>query len=267
MLLVQLSDLHGVPEGALAQGVADSNALIAQAVAQVNGLRPQPELVLVTGDLTDDDGSPGAYAAVRARLDRLRAPYRVLVGNHDHRGNLRAAFADHAYLPADGFLHYAFDLGPLRILALDSVAEEGAEGELCPARLAWIEQALAAAPDRPTLVVLHHPPVALGLHYLDPVMCKDGDALGALLARHRQVQAVLCGHVHRVAAVPWQGSLVLSAPAVAYQFPLALEPAAQTGFVLEPPGFLAHLWRPEQRLISHLVPVGGYGPVRPFAGK
>ncbi len=53
MLIAQLSDLHVRPEGVLYQGVADSNAQLAAAIAHVNGLDPRPDLVLLTGDLVD----------------------------------------------------------------------------------------------------------------------------------------------------------------------------------------------------------------------
>ena len=65
----------------------------------------------------------GASASQRiAHLRRLLAPLSVpvylLAGNHDEPMALRAAFADHAYLPPNGPLYYAVDLGPLRLIAL-----------------------------------------------------------------------------------------------------------------------------------------------------
>jgi 3',5'-cyclic-AMP phosphodiesterase len=74
VLIVQLSDPHAAPEGRLAQGVADTNRMLEQAVARIAELEPMPELVLVTGDITDDDGTPEAYLAARDALDHLPCP-------------------------------------------------------------------------------------------------------------------------------------------------------------------------------------------------
>jgi Icc protein len=54
--LAQVSDLHVCPDGAPYQGVADSNAIFAQAIHTLNQLQPPPDLVLITGRLT------GAFA-------------------------------------------------------------------------------------------------------------------------------------------------------------------------------------------------------------
>lgn len=268
MRIVQISDLHAVPEGTLAQGVADTNALLAQAVTTIRALRPIPDLVLVTGDLTDDDGTPAAYDAVRTRLAELPVPCRLLVGNHDDRDALRAAFPDHDYLPPEGALHYAFDLGPLRVVVLDTKADGGGPvGELGPERLAWTDRALAEAGDRPVLLAMHHQPAPAGLLHLDRVGLRDGEALAAIVARHPAVRLVIAGHVHRPIAMAWAGSLVMTAPAVGYQFPLTFEEGGQSGFLMEPPGFLLHLWRPEGRFVTHRVYSGDHGPGHAFRRK
>lgn len=268
MLIVQLSDPHAVPEGTLAQGVADTNRMLEQAVERIAALAPAPELVLVTGDVTDDDGTPEAYAAARTRLDLLPCSYRLIAGNHDDRANLRGAFLDaHGYLQSDGFLHWAFDIGPLRIVALDTVGEPGNPvGRLCDERIAWLARTLESN-DRPVLIAMHHPPMATGLVHLDKVGCLGTEALGELIERHN-VAAVVCGHVHRPVATSWHGVPVIAAPAVGYQFPLELvEREGPSGFVLEPPGLGLHLWiEAEARLVSHLLPVAE-APFHPFGKR
>ena len=73
MLIAQLSDPHVRPEGVLYQGVVDSNAMFAAAVAHVNALDSPPDLVLLTGDLVDE-GRPEEYAMLRRLLGRLGVP-------------------------------------------------------------------------------------------------------------------------------------------------------------------------------------------------
>ena len=221
----------------------------------------------MTGDITDDDGTPAAYAAARHRLDRLQPPWRVLPGNHDERTAFRAAFRPaHGYLQGTGFLHHAHDLGPLRLVCLDTLLEGGGgpHGELGPARLAWLEGVLAAAPARPTLLVMHHPPHRTGLVHLDGSRLRDGPDLARLLGRHAQVQALLTGHLHRPSFALWHGRQVITAPSTGFQFPAVLDRAVKGGIVLEPPGFLLHRWSAADGLVTLPVASAPPGRVHPF---
>src|SRR4051812_22932697 len=105
MLIAQITDLHIRRPGELAYGGAiDTAERLASAVDFLNKFRPEPDLVMATGDLVDY-GRPEEYRHLRGILARLRARLYLLPGNHDSRAGLREVFADHAYLPPDGFLH------------------------------------------------------------------------------------------------------------------------------------------------------------------
>src|SRR5690349_8592971 len=112
-LIVQLSDPHIGADWA----DGDPVAALAAAVDCVRAMRPQPDAVLVTGDLADR-GSDLEYKQVREVLAPLGAPTFPLPGNHDDRGALRHDFG----LPGTGGepVHYSVDLGPLRLVVLDS---------------------------------------------------------------------------------------------------------------------------------------------------
>src|SRR5512147_1866781 len=155
MLIAQMSDTHIKPKGELAMGRVDTALHLARAVAHVNALSPAPDLVLITGDLTDA-GKPEDYAHLRAILMPLSMPIYLIPGNHDARDALRGVFADHHYLPADGFLQYVIDDGPLRLIALDTLTPGAPHGELCATRLGWLEARLAESA-RPTIIFMHHP--------------------------------------------------------------------------------------------------------------
>jgi 3',5'-cyclic AMP phosphodiesterase CpdA len=51
------------------------------------------------------------------------------------------------------------DLGPLRLVVLDSTIPDEDPGALDGERLAWLEAELAAAPEQLTLIAMHHPPL------------------------------------------------------------------------------------------------------------
>ena len=263
MLIAQISDLHIRPEGALYANLVDSNAMAAAAVRHVNALAPRPDLVIVTGDIVEE-GTETEYAVAKRILDEIEIPYFVIPGNHDAPDAFRRAFADHRYLPDAGPLHYCVDAHPLRIVALDSTVSGKHHGEIGPSGLAWLEQVLARESARPTLILMHHHPFHSGIAFLDNIRHLDAEALEAIVRRFEAVQRVLCGHVHRVIWARFGQTFATSCPSTCSQIALRLDPAAKPASCLEPPGGLLHLWRPGAGLVSHLSPIGDYGPAMPF---
>src|SRR5215207_7904769 len=141
-LLAQLSDPH---IGATWAG-SESVARFAAAIYSVRAIRPQPDAVLVSGDLADH-ATDEEYEQVRELLAPLQAPLYVLPGNHDDRHALRRHFG----LPGgDGEpVQYSVELGPLRLVVLDTTRPGEDSGALDSERLAWLDSALAATPELP----------------------------------------------------------------------------------------------------------------------
>src|SRR5882672_6334976 len=50
----------------------------------------------------------------------------------------------------------------------------------------------------------------------DVIGLAAGDAFGAVIERHPQVERVLCGHLHRAIQVRWRGTLAATAPSTAH---------------------------------------------------
>ncbi len=265
MLIAHLSDPHICPEGELYQGLVDSNAMFVAAVAQVAALDPPPDVVIITGDLIDD-GSPESYAHAKQLLAAIKQPLLLIPGNHDEREAFRQAFADLGYLPASGPLHFvAGRYGPVRIVALDITVPGLHHGDFDDAAAAWLEQTLAAEPHRPTLVMLHQPPFASGIPYIDLYACHNGPRLAEVIARHSQVERVVCGHIHRFMQLLFGGSLLCTAPSTTTAIALRLRPDAEEASYIEPPALLLHHWREDVGLITHWVPIGEFAGPMPFA--
>lgn len=263
-LLVQLSDPHITHPGRLISGRVDTAAALRHAVERVLQIQPRPVAVLISGDLVDA-GHPAEYGQLRGLLQPLLdagLPLALLPGNHDARGPLQAAFAGrpgvHCGEAGAAAIQYALDLpGPLRLVVLDSLVDGRPEGGLDEARLAQAEALLAERPDMPTLVALHHPPHATGLAAMDGMALQQGLAgFEALIARHPQVQRVVCGHLHRLTLGRVAHAAVLSAPSTAHQVALDLAPDAPLAIALEPAGWLVHAWGPGLPLASHLAHAG-----------
>lgn len=251
--LVQLSDPHIVPRGATVMGRVDTAAGLRDAVARVQRLALAPCAVLLSGDLTND-ASAASHAHLRELLAPLPCPVYLMPGNHDDRDALRAGFPDHHYLGTAATLDYAVELDGMRLVALDSVVPGDDAGALGESQLHWLDATLAAAPERPTLVAVHHPPFDTGLAGMDALRLQHGsDRLATVLHRHRQVRRLLCGHVHRPVQRLWGGTLAMTAPSTAHQIDLDLRAGEPPRWTLEPPGFLVHLWDGGGEVVSHVV--------------
>lgn len=260
MLIAQLSDPHVPAPGKLLYGRVDTAAFFARAVHAVAALKPVPDVVVLTGDLVDK-GELEEYAHLRQLLAPLSMPVFAIPSNHDDREAFRQAFASDGYLPAEGFLHYAVEDYPLRLIGLDTLIPGQGGGSLCAERLAWLERALAAAPDRPVMILMHHPPFATGIEFMDASSLANPEDFAAVVRRHPQIERISCGHLHRVIQRRFAGTIAGTAPSTAHQFQLNLEPAARLRLMFEPPGYQLHLWRDGDGLVTHTVPLGGWpGP-------
>ncbi|MGD9616628.1 MAG: phosphodiesterase [Alphaproteobacteria bacterium] len=261
MMIAQISDPHIVLPGALLYGRVDTAEFLSRAVAELNRLDPPPNIVVVTGDLVDKGGT-AEYDHLRSLLAPLAMPVFVIPGNHDSRETLRAAFGGDGYLPQDGFLQYAVEDYPVRLVALDTHIPGEGGGELCADRLAWLDRTLAAAPQRPTAVMMHHPPFATGIERMDRAGLRGSDGFAAVIARHPQVERILCGHLHRAIERRFAGTVAGTAPSTAHQIRLDIRSGAPLRLMFEPPGYQLHLWR-DGALVSHTAVFGDWpGPYR-----
>jgi Icc protein len=259
MIIAQLSDPHiGVP-GTLLYGRVDTADFLARAAAEITQLEPRPDIVVLTGDLVAI-GEPAEYDHLRRILAPLPMPLFVIPGNHDAREPLRAAFGGDGYLPPEGFIQYVVEDYPLRLVALDTHIPGENGGVLCAERLAWLDDALAAAPDRPTLLMMHHPPFLTGIEHMDKSTLDNAAAFAEVVARHPQIERILCGHLHRAIDRRFAGTIAGTAPSTAHQFALNLAPGAPLRFKFEPAGYQLHLWQ-DGALVTHTAPIGDWpGP-------
>lgn len=263
MLIAQMTDTHVKRSGRLAYGRVDTAAMLAACVQAVGRLDPQPDLIVMTGDLVDF-GHPEEYDRLRALLAPLRQPIVAIPGNHDEREAMRAAFADGSYLPSSGFLHFAIEQRfPLRIIGLDTVVPGQGGGALCAERLAWLVQTLAQEPETPTLLLMHHPPFETGIGHMDQAGLDGREAFARIVAHHPQIQAILCGHLHRHIETMVGGRRALTAPSPAHQVALDLRADAPSRFDMEPPGFLLHRWNGRE-LVTHHALIGTFPGPFPF---
>jgi 3',5'-cyclic AMP phosphodiesterase CpdA len=220
--VIHLTDPHLTPPGERLFGL-DPCARFEAAIADINDFHRDAALVLVTGDLVND-GSPKSYAALVHALDRLKAPYRLLMGNHDDRAGFRAAFPDHP-IDGAGFVQSVCETAGVAFVLLDTLDPGKDSGRLCVARLDWLEAALRGLASRSVFLAMHHPPGRIGVPTLDRIALVDEEAFAERLARSEAaVRHIFCGHIHRLAHGTWRGIPFSAERSTIVQFSASLAP-------------------------------------------
>jgi 3',5'-cyclic-AMP phosphodiesterase len=259
MLIAHLSDPHLCPPGELYQSVLDTTSRFAKALTQATTFGP--DLLILSGDITEH-GDADSYALARGLLGSFPCPVLAIPGNHDDREGFRAGLSglpNLVPLPMTGPLHAVSD-GPVRVIGLDVTVPGDHHGQVTPDDADWLDQCLSAAPDTPTLLVMHQPPFATGIGFVDAYRCFGEDLLAQVLTNHPQVIRLLAGHVHRFTLTSFAGRPALTAPATSTSLALRLAPGAEPASFTEPAAMLLHHWDNGQ-LTTHLQPIGTFpGP-------
>jgi 3',5'-cyclic AMP phosphodiesterase CpdA len=219
--------------------------------AEATGVRP--DAVVFTGDLTDL-GEPEAYRALRAAVEpwaaRLGAPVVWVAGNHDERPALRAELLDEeaSEEPVTG----VWDLGGLRLIALDSTVPGWHHGDLDAAQLDWLRGELAEPAPLGTILALHHPPLPTHIPFFDILELRDQRGLAEVI-RGSDVRAILAGHLHYSTSGTFAGVPVSVAAASCYTMDLARPADEVNGMDAGRSFHLVHVW--DDTVTHAVVPV------------
>jgi 3',5'-cyclic AMP phosphodiesterase CpdA len=273
LTIAQITDLH-VTTGHDPLNQLRNEQRLRQVLRAIQELQPRPVAIMASGDLADH-GEAAEYAALKTILSEVEIPIYYAVGNHDRRDTFMEAFGGPgAQRDDNGFIQYVVDFDGLRMVVCDTL-EEGKHGAgFCDKRAAWLAATLDAEPDRPTIVVLHHPPIVSGVKWMDPQ--PDALWIGQLadVVRGReQIRVMLCGHVHRAFHGLLAGQVVTTAPATSIQVTLNLTPVdmhkpdGREILVDEPPGYVL-VMADEGQVTTHICVAGDFAPAvaytRPF---
>jgi 3',5'-cyclic-AMP phosphodiesterase len=267
--IAQISDLHIKPPGSLAYGRVDTAKALERCVGALNEFTPKPDLVVISGDLAD---TPAAeeYDYLKRLLDPLQLPFVGIPGNHDSRELMRAAFPRAAYAFSSGPLNQKVEAGALDLVLLDSSVPGQPHGELDAPTLQWLDATLASAPERPALLLLHHPPFITGIWHMDRQNLRNADELASIVRRHPRVQLIAAGHVHRATLAMFAGVPTTICPAPNHAVDLDLAELRAPSFRVEHPAFHLHTWFPGEgfgSVVTHQVPIGDFDGPHPFFAK
>ena len=255
MLIAHISDTHIAGPGLKTNGIAPMAENLRRCIADINALSVAPDLVLLSGDVTNDSTRDEAQRAATILAD-LNSPYYLVPGNHDDRDVLWDVFGGSA-IPSrnDGFINFVIDGPDLRVIALDSVSQGESGGAVCETRAEWLMATLSEGGDQPTVIFMHHPPLKCGVPETDQDGFIGAEALGEIVAQYPNIQRIMCGHIHLLTHARWNGTVVTTAPSMGMQLTLDLTQSQPSRFQVTDPGYLLHHWTPEKVLITHAVTV------------
>lgn len=246
MKIVQVTDTHMVPPGTELLGLRPRERLEA-CFADINANHGDAACCIITGDLADK-GDPKAYQELRKTLEKLKLPWHLLIGNHDHRETFKAAFPE---VPCDdqGFVQQAFETEVGRFILLDTNEPGIHAGRYDGPRLAWLEAELDGAGDTPVYLFMHHPPFEIRVPSLDAIRLEEPDGLTRVLAGRRNIRHLFLGHVHRPVSGSWRGIPFSALRATAHQVHLDFECAGPVPYSLEPPAYAVIFLDSDQTLV------------------
>ncbi len=226
--IVQLTDLHlfADPKDRLL-GVQTEESFLA-VLSLVQQQHKKPDLMLFTGDLTQDS-SKEAYLRLRYYLNKLNIPCYCLPGNHDNPELMQSILNFENIKTSSNILKKGW-----QIICLNSKLPGSEGGHLTGDELNLLKEKLEQYPNKPTLIVFHHPPLPVGSSWLDTMTLDNPDALFEVTSQHPQVKGLLLGHVHQDQDWDQNGLRLLTTPSTCFQF----KPNSQE-FTLDqkPPGY------------------------------
>ena len=252
MLIAQITDLHIDEHGAFMRQFVDANTKLEAAISYLHTRRERPDVVLATGDLTND-GRPGQFRLLKALLERLEIPIYLIPGNHDDREEFRSAFSDRPWVPASGPIDYVIDDYPVRLIGIDTSEPGRHDGTLDGDQLDWLDRTLSQEPGKPTLLFLHHPPFSSGLWLLDSIRLEGSEAFRAVVKGNTQVTQIIAGHVHRPISYHWGATMITTCPSTTHQNRCDLHPDEGAGITDESPMLQLHRWTGEG-FVTHTTP-------------
>lgn len=213
LLVAQISDLHlfsDERQDLLGWNTWGSLEVVLQRLMTLN---PQPDVILLTGDLSQDE-TEGAYQKVVQRFIPLGIPTYWLPGNHDHVPTMQRVLNQPPI-----YTDKSIDRGGWKFLLLNTNVPGQVYGALTAESLHWLETQLDSTPKtQPTLIGMHHHPFRVNSPWLDKSGLQNAKALFDILDRYSQVQVVLFGHVHQEFERIRRDVTYLSTPSTCIQF-------------------------------------------------
>lgn len=202
--LIALTDIHLRPRGETIIGVNPATRL-AEALADIATRHNDAKGVIMMGDLANS-GTVAEYALLAEITEGFALPVTYMMGNHDQRDHFCEVMGRDG-LDESGFLQSVQRFGDHTVLTLDTLygppfVDFAHFGQLCDARLGWIEAQLNAATG-PVHIFMHHPAWDVGFAGMDMIKLDKPARFRSLLDGAAAPVHLYAGHVHRTISGRW----------------------------------------------------------------
>lgn len=263
-VVAHISDTHFLGGGRPLYGSVPTDAHLSRALTQLEASGAAPEAIVFTGDLADL-GEPDAYSRLRDLVEpvagRLGAQVIWVMGNHDERQEYSQRLFDTE--PTDAPQDRVYDVGGLRIIALDTTVPGYHHGDLTSSQLDWLTTVLATPAPHGTLLTMHHPPIPTPLlEAMGMLELQDQQRLADVI-QGTDVRAILAGHLHYSTHSMFAGIPVSVAAATCYTLDLSAKDRILSGVDFGQAFNLVHIY--EDRVVHSIVPIGDPPEVTAFS--
>ncbi len=262
-VIAHFSDTHFLGENRPLFGAVDTQQNLLQALVRLERSELRPEAIVFTGDLADL-GEPEAYRRLRSIVEPVaeRMGTRIIwvMGNHDERHPFQVELLDE--LGSADAQDRVYDIGGLRIIALDTTVPGYHHGELRDEQLEWLAATLAEPAKHGTLLAMHHPPIPSPIEVMAILELQRQDLLAAVL-RGTDVRGILAGHLHYSTHSIFAGIPVSVAPASCYTLDIGAPRDTFSGVDGAQAFTALHIY--DDQIVHSLVPLGEFEQVSGFS--
>jgi len=209
--IMQLSDTHlCADKNESLQDVATWETLT-NVLSHSTSKFPHADLYVVTGDLSHD-GSARSYRNMKDLFADVEKTFYVIPGNHDDLQKILSVL-----LSENTRLKRYIDLGAWRIVFVNSQVQGEEFGFVKSPEIRNIRKK-RGSDGQNILVCMHHPPVALGSHWIDKSRLRNAMELINAIEETAGTKVLVWGHAHQEYAATRNGLIMLGAPSTCAQF-------------------------------------------------
>lgn len=183
----QISDIHIGEDASLVQGIdVRANFMKALNSPSMQNL----DLLVLSGDLANEDAEPGAYKYFADWLKTYKTPVCIIPGNHD-RVDVMEKYLDLKGKVHNGKCYYRYDLKGRSLFFIDSAC-----GEVSRDQLDWLEQEVPKVKGE-VFLFMHHPPCFCNHRFMDMrYHLRNMIEVRETIEKFDNLHHVFCGHYH-----------------------------------------------------------------------
>ena len=215
--IVHLTDPHLFADAAARFYEIPTRELFGEVLAHIEQNAGRVDHLVVTGDHTNDDLAV-TYEALRDMLQPWQDRVWFVPGNHEDRALLRSTFPDRIAGAGAERITFSFGAGASLCIGLDTHVPGQVSGHVGTDQVEWVQSQLEAHDPETAVLFMHHPPILLGLTWLDKIGLAGREQLQDLVLRDPRIRLVCCGHVHHESSHSVGAARVVTTPSTGLQF-------------------------------------------------